>query len=81
MDVEMTDVNNINPVRRGPKPKYPFRKMTKVGHSFFLPGRAPSSFSSLMNYYNNRVFDDDRKFQMEVAEKDGVKGLRITRTQ
>jgi hypothetical protein len=67
------------PVPRRPEAKYEWDDCTDVGDSFFVPD--VSYKTAKMAVYTRNKRGDGVRFTHRVWEKEGVKGVRIWRTQ
>jgi len=67
-------------VKAGRKSKYPFRSLTKVGQSFFIPLTAAPKGLQLNTTYWSMVYPD-RDFAQRVVTEGGVEGIRVWRTK
>jgi hypothetical protein len=70
------------PKKEGPgrRCKYPFRKLTKVGNSFFIPLQvAPKSLQVNLNHWKKAY--PHRNFIQRVVTEHGAEGIRVWRTK
>ena len=63
--------------RGGGRGKYPFREM-EIGDSFFVAGKSTAKFSAHVHHHRKR---HGLKFTTRTVTEDGVKGVRIWRTE
>lgn len=65
--------------KRGRDPKYPFRKCSEVGMSFFVPAKTKKTFGHNVSRYNDVL--SPWKFEYEITSNNGVRGVRIWRVK
>lgn len=94
VDIEKTPPEATWPRRkRGPKAKYPFKKLTTPGMSFFVENGVPALIESAVRHYNRVAMDKDSPiagWQFRATDidddgnklrKDGVPGIRVYRIE
>ena len=63
--------------RGGGRPKYPFREMG-IGDSFFVAGKSTAKFNAVTQHHKKH---HGLKFAIRTVTENGVKGVRVWRTE